>query len=74
MKKEYYDEDAGAWVRKAIDREEAVWRLSCFYDNPEQLAETIGFLSDILGWCGSKRITTNDADLTGDTGKGEKEK
>lgn len=41
--KEYYDEDAGAWVRKAIDREEAVWRLSCFYDNPEQLAETIGF-------------------------------
>ena len=47
--KEYYDDDAGAWVRKAIDREEAVWRLSCFYDNPEQLAETIGFYRTYWG-------------------------
>ena len=47
--KAYYDEDAGAWVRKAIDREEAVWRLSCFYDNPEQLAETIGFYRTYWG-------------------------
>lgn len=47
--KEYYDENVSAWVCKDIDKKEAVWRLSCFYDNPEELAETPAYYRTYWG-------------------------